>query len=192
MAPAKAPCVAWLLYRTTEPDPFKRIVPVFVTAPSRVVDPLIFNVPKAVMVMGSTSVPPPQLNVPWLLIKPPLIVPLPPSPRTPLAPTDAFVITTVCALLVSVCWPLAPPKTRLKTFTLVSTVTVYVPATVMSAVSTAPGTTWASQLAGALQLPPLVLVQVIVAPRRSAATSNASNPAIRADFWYVIIFLNSK
>src|SRR5579871_2636052 len=59
----------------------------------------------------------------------------------------------------------------------------------MMAVSVAPGTTWELQLTGELQLPPLVLVQVIVAARRSAATSNASSPAIRANFRHIIVLI---
>ena len=99
---------------------------------------------------------------PWLSSDPTPAIVLALRIRLPVAFTvEGFFSVSVCDVLESVRAPVAAPSVRLPTVGLTSSVTVYVPAVVISASSPAPGTGPAPefQLAAVFQLPPPVLVQ---------------------------------
>ena len=99
-------------------------------------------------------VPPAQLTVPST---PTLALPVRVPPLRFKTPVDAIPtalsIVRICPAFASVCVPLAPPSLRSTTVASTSSVTVYVPSRVITAVSAAVGGVPVLQLAPSLQLP---------------------------------------
>ncbi len=88
-------------------------------------------------------------------------------------PPSAVSVTADSASVI--CPPLAPssPTTRRPTFTTASaSVTVYVPESVINAVSLGPGTVPVLQLLPSFQFPPAALTHETFAPVRGGTTSN--------------------
>ena len=155
--------VAWLVLPSTCPT--RSTEPAFVVSA-----PLIAEFPDA-------------MSVPWLpsatftleatRVRAPAFASTPPPAKelfvattTPFAPTvSGPASVSVRLLIVNVCDPLAPPRTRPATFVFTSSATVYVPPSVMFATSAAVGRRFRFQFAAMLQLPPLGLIhEMTVAP----------------------------
>src|SRR5438045_6576157 len=120
------------------------------------IDPDVVVTPVVIAVLPSTNPLPPRVSVPPVSVEAS-------STSKPFAFTCVVPVTVSVRLAAdSDCVPLEPPSCKPLTVGVTSTVTVYVPGNVMTAVLAGPGTTPPAQFAAVLQLPPAGFDHAIV------------------------------